>query len=92
MKVPDGYPPGEFSTDRMALAWQNLLSTQVGLFTLGAETWADKVTKLDTSNAANNVYKELNTHAVFGQYAQRWQDIDWQLGARRDQRFGRVKG
>ena len=85
MKVPDGYPPGEFSTDRWALSWQNLVTTSVGLFTLGAETWTDKVTKLDTSNATNNVYKELNTHAVFGQYAQRWQDIDWQLGVRRDQ-------
>jgi vitamin B12 transporter len=85
MKVPDGYPPGEFSTDRMALAWQNLLSTQVGLFTLGAETWADKVTKLDYANVTNNVYKTLTTHAAFAQYAHRWQDIDWQLGARRDQ-------
>lgn len=85
MKVPDGYPPGEFSTDRLSLSWQNLLITQVGLFTLGAETWTDKVTKLDYSGASSNVYKELTTRAAFAQYAHRWQDIDWQLGARRDQ-------
>ena len=85
MKVPDGYPPGEFSTDRLALAWQNLINSQVGLFTLGADTWTDKVSKLDYDNAANNLYKDLSTHAVFAQYAHRWQDIDWQLGARRDQ-------
>ena len=85
MKVPQGYPPGEFSTDRMALSWQNHVTTDVGLFTLGAETWTDKVSKMDYSNAANNVFKDLTTHAAFGQFAKRWQEMDWQLGARRDQ-------
>lgn len=85
MKVPQGYPPGEFSTDRIALSWQNHVTTAVGLFTLGAETWTDKVSRMDYSNASNNVFKDLTTHAAFGQFAKRWQEIDWQLGARRDQ-------
>ena len=85
MKVPNGYPPGEFSTDRVAMAWQNLVSTQMGLFTLGAETWSDKVAKLDYSGSSSDVHKELTTRAAFAQYAHQWQSIDWQLGARRDQ-------
>lgn len=84
LTVPKGYPPGEFSTDRTALSWQNLFTMSSGLLTLGADTWTDKVVKLDYWNAANNVQKELVTNAIFGQYATKWQDIDWQLGGRRD--------
>jgi vitamin B12 transporter len=56
-----------------------------GVVSLGAEAWVDKVTKLDYSNATNNLGKELVTNAVYGQYATAWQGFDWQIGARHDQ-------
>jgi vitamin B12 transporter len=84
LTVPKGYPPGEFSTDRTALSWQNLFTMSSGVLTLGADTWVDKVVKLDYWNVANNVHKEFVTNAIFGQYATKWQDVDWQLGGRSD--------
>jgi vitamin B12 transporter len=85
LAVPQGYPPGEFNTDRTALSWLNVVTLPVGVASLGFETWLDKVTKLDYSNSSNNVSKELITNAVYGQYATAWNGFDWQLGARHDQ-------
>jgi vitamin B12 transporter len=85
LAVPQGYPPGEFNTDRTALSWLNVVNLPVGVASLGVETWLDKVTKLDYLNSSNNVSKELITNAVYGQYATAWNGFDWQLGARHDQ-------
>ena len=85
LTVPQGYPPGEFNTDRTSISWLNVIDFSTGVMSLGAEGWVDKVTKLDYSNASNNVSKEMVTHAIYGQYATAWQGFDWQLGARHDQ-------
>jgi vitamin B12 transporter len=84
LKVPQGYPPGEFDTQRAALSWLNVLNLSSGVMSLGAESWVDRVTKLDYSDSSNNVHKDLITQAIYGQYANTWQGVDWQLGARHD--------
>jgi vitamin B12 transporter len=82
--VPQGYPPGKFNTERVGLSWQHLLKFGKSELNVGLETWSDHVVKMDYDNSANNLSNDLNSKAVFGQYAVNWLDFDWRLGLRQD--------
>ena len=84
LSVPYEQPPGKFESERQSLSWHNHLQTSHGDLVVGADAWTENAVKLDYSNSANNVDKNLRNTAVFGQYAFDWEKFKWQLGLRHD--------